>query len=406
MLGLAALGCDENTLALHAFERVTLQNPNHAGAWIDLAVANVRLGDGQSAEGLLAFVENSFEPPPALRAQIQQVRQQLQAQQLAERRAEQLAKAQTKDREQSKTWRGEWWFQAGHTNNANAGVATSGITLTPTGADPVYLALDPSRKPRSDAIYQWRGLLQHVQPLNSDDETKGFSEWVIQARHKELPNTTGYNAQDIGLAYSQDRPIQLPWAQMARLIAGVGVQTYQMGGVHLLDSTLLHAGIKQPISATCSTLARVEIEHRDYQPAGYTDATLQWLTGRIYCTYDKTGVALGARVGQDRPDALRAGGIAYRKELTLDVLHAISPVLVLEGSLVVGVAEDQQGYSPLMANNRSRSSAKTNWRVALNWAVEKHWSVVGSIEEYKEEANMPLFNFVERQLLLGLRYGF
>lgn len=401
LLGLAALACDENTLALHAFERVTLQNPKHAGAWIDLAIANVRLGDYQTAHGLLAFVEETFSPPAALRQQIQQVRQQLEARKLAEERAA----AEAKQRANS-VWRGEAWIQAGHTNNANSGVTINGVTLTPAGSDPVYLPIDPSRKPRSDTFLQWRGILQRTQVLDPNNELSGVGEWVLQARDKTFASTSGYGAQDIGVAYSQDRPASLSWAESARLVWGSGWQSYQFGGARLLDSFLVHAGVKQPLNEYCSALLRTEVEQRNYAKTGYADANLQWLNGRFYCGKGSTAIVLGLRVGEDQAQTVRAGGNSIRREATLDVLHALSPSLVAEGSVMLGTAEDQQGYSPLMANNRTRYNQKTNWRLALNWAIEQQLTLVGSIEEYKEESNMALFNFAERQLLIGLRYGF
>jgi tetratricopeptide (TPR) repeat protein len=77
LLGVAALEAGELQLALDALERVVLHRPTHAGAWLDLAVVHARLLDAASAEAILAHVEQTFDPPPALRAQILQARRLL-----------------------------------------------------------------------------------------------------------------------------------------------------------------------------------------------------------------------------------------------------------------------------------------------------------------------------------------
>lgn len=75
-LGLAANRAGKSGRAMFALERVLAQQPNHAAARLELAMAYARLNLGEAARRELDILDGQ-NPPPAAREQIAQLRQQL-----------------------------------------------------------------------------------------------------------------------------------------------------------------------------------------------------------------------------------------------------------------------------------------------------------------------------------------
>jgi hypothetical protein len=55
-----------NAEAREALLQLLALQPEHAGAWLDLAVLHCNMGQDQEAEALFATVTDRFAPPPAL----------------------------------------------------------------------------------------------------------------------------------------------------------------------------------------------------------------------------------------------------------------------------------------------------------------------------------------------------
>ena len=388
LLGVAALEAGEPGLALNALERVTLKLPSHAGAWIDLAIAHLRLGDYQSAEALLQHVETRFSPPPPLARNIAAARQQLSS---ARRNAR---------------WHGEIGVQAGRSSNANSGIAVAGLTLTPVGSLPVYLEIDPSRRPKSDLVLHWRALVTHTEQ-GADGST---DEWLFLLRGKQYGQLHDYETHDAGVGYTHERPLSFSLAQAPlRLALGGGLQHLQLGGSPVIHLATLHATLRQPL-ATCTLALRGEYERRLYLQAGHADADVVWLGARTYCGNARTVVSAGARAGFDSPDGERPGGATRRGEVSLDFLHTLAPRLTIEGLWYYSQSQDSKGYSPLLDNNRQRDLRRTGWRATLSHELPGsgggRWALQGSVEQAAERANIALFNMRETQILLGVRYRF
>ena len=53
--------------ASEALHRLVAQEPEHAGAWLDLAILQCRLGNAEEAEILFQAIEVRFDPPPGIR---------------------------------------------------------------------------------------------------------------------------------------------------------------------------------------------------------------------------------------------------------------------------------------------------------------------------------------------------
>ncbi len=53
-----------------ALSRMIEQEPQHAGAWLDLAIIQCELGHAAEAERLFKIIETRFAPPPGIEAVI------------------------------------------------------------------------------------------------------------------------------------------------------------------------------------------------------------------------------------------------------------------------------------------------------------------------------------------------
>lgn len=387
-LGLAALEAGDDRAALHALERVILQLPNHAGAWIDLAIAHIRLREYATAETLLAHVEDNFSPPADLLQHIQAARSQSRQARLAE------------------GWHGEFTVQRGRVGNVNAGISTSGITLTPQGSAPVFLEIDPSRRPQADHASQWRGLLQRT----VEHDAGSRSEWVGLMRGRQYDSAGDYDTRDIGLAYAYTRPLhRAPQDGALLAVLGGGLQHLQLGGRTLANIATVQLGLRQPLGR-CSLALRLENEQRRFLADGYYDAGINWLGGGLLCAGEAGAFSLGLRGGLDKPESGRPGGATRRDEINLDYFLPLAGPLALEGLIYYGRAADREGYSPLLDNHRVRRIDRSVWRATLSWtlpwAPAGRWALQAGIERSREDANLSLFDVSDRQLFVGMRYRF
>lgn len=384
LLGLAALESGELLQALHALERVTLVSPNHAGAWIDLALAHTRMGDAQTAETLLVHVEENFSPPPALAARLVQTRQALAAMR----------------------WRGSWQGElalfAGHTSNANAGMRVDSITLTPIGAPPVVLDIDPARRPQEAAMVIGRAHVQYAPPERDGVRNSAGFVW----RHQQAVGHADYRIMDFGLALQREQALGAPDGWKANY--GLAYQQLRQASETVARVLSTHLGFGHPIGG-CWAEARLEGERRFFageQPV----AALHWLGGRLGCK--RGGARFGAflRSGDDRAQGQRPGGDTQRHELGLDWQQAFGERWMLDAQWQWHKAQDEAGYSPVLAANARRETLRRNTRVSLNYLLptvtQGRWALQGIWEDNREVSNLALFQQREQRWLLGLRHWF
>lgn len=384
LLGLAALESGEWLQALHALERVTLVSPNHAGAWIDLALAHTRMGDAQTAETLLEHVEENFSPPPAL------------AQRLAQTR---LALAAVRRRV---GWQGELALFAGRTSNANAGLRVDSVTLTPVGAPPVLLDIDPARRPQAAAMSIARAHMQYAPPERDGVRNSLGFMW----RQQLAVGHADYRIMDFGLALQQEQVLGAPGGWKANY--GLAYQQLRQASETVARVLSAHLGMAYPVGA-CSAEVRLEGERRFFageQPV----ATLQWLGGRFVCRQGAARMGAFLRSGEDRAQGLRPGGDARRHEFGLDWQQTLGERWLLEGQWQWHKARDESGYSPVLAANARRETLRRNTRLSINYllpiTIQGRWAVQGIWEDNRETSNLALFQQREQRWLLGLRHWF
>ena len=133
--------------AAQLLQRFIETSPEHAGAWLDLAISRCELGHGAEAERLFREIEGRFAPPPGILDMISGYRARG-CGALAPRRKNQdhaLALA----------------LGRGHDSNANQG-ASNRFFSTGSGADLTEWELVPDYLPRADAYTVLSGNYTHA----------------------------------------------------------------------------------------------------------------------------------------------------------------------------------------------------------------------------------------------------
>lgn len=388
-LGIAALEAGELQLALDALERVVLHQPNFAGAWLDLAIVHARLRDAASAEAILAHVEQTFDPPPALRAQIVQARR--------------LLVPPAPLQAAASGWHGDLTLLAGATSNANAGLAVSGFSLTPLDQPPVPVAVDASQRPRGDAQLQVRGSL-YRDFAHADGTSTSLLGFLRGRQYAQEQDFTFYEA---AAGVQHLRPLAPAWAWML----GGNLRHLQLGGSGLATFYSANAGLRRQWQA-CSAQASAEYEHRDYSREGYFSADIGWLGGGLDCRNGAHSVSLAARVGHDAPRSegglRRAGGDTLRLEASVLWRWQWTPEWSSDLLLYYVNNHDGRGYSPLLQDDATRRVERLGQRLTLQRTLDAsgRWRAVLELENGRDYSNLPIFRLEERQVSVGIRYLF
>lgn len=383
LLGVLALDINKLSVALNALERVILQDSSNFGAWIDLSLVYIKLGDVKSALSLLDYIEDSFFPPVVVLEKIKSIRNELN-----------LSKKSSQIDVQA---------GFGYQSNANSGLAVSGILVSPLNSNPVYLQLDPSRQPKGDFMLQIRGGGQSI------NENDGFFQIVsFGAGYKDYSVLKEFSTQELMAGYVKGLKFR-GWSNSNLHVSlGVNGGRIQLGGKGLLNITSLSLGGRL-ISSNCWQGLKLEKEYRRYLQAGYFDAQIPWISVGAGCSIGSGYYSVEYRVGQDQPDGARPGGSAMRRELLMEYKHKFAERWFSEISVNYGKIVDAQPYSSLLGN-RIRQVDREGWKVGFRWVLPEQVfsgaSLFGAYEEFKDDSNLALFKLMNRQIMFGFQNGF
>ncbi|CAB1371095.1 hypothetical protein [Denitratisoma oestradiolicum] len=380
LLAEAALAVGENAQATLALERLVLLQPDNAGAWLDLAVASLQLGDRANAQRALDQVERGFAAPPGIRALIQDLRRRMQVQAtLTEPSRHRL--------------RGG--LLLGHDSNANGGLAARSLSLTP-GAGVIELPVADDFRPRAAPFWLLTGELATRQTLAGQ-----AVEGRLALAEKRYDGLGEFDTRDIALAGAWQRP----------LLGGLGSvmaewRRLDMGGQPLIQVPRLRLGLEWPLpDSGCRLLGAVDGEWRHYRGglARY-DGRLLWGEAGTRCPLARGALTLLARAARDDGSAERPGEDTRRQELALawqgPAFRRGEAVLLAQA----GRARDEAGYSPLIRNDARREIRRFSLRAELAWPLAEAWQLVAALEHTRQISNLGLFGLEQRLLTAGLRY--
>jgi len=380
-LGVAALKAQRADIALSALERVVLRRPEFAGAWIDLAIAHRQLGDIDSARVILAHVQAQFDPPAALRRQLEDAQRDLQRQ----------------VREMG--WQLDAGVQAGYVQNANGGLTLGSINLTQGGAL-MPVDLDPSQRARGDRAVQYRAGAYRIWRGAGGRTTEAFAA----LRSRQFDSESDFDFTDVGAGFQHTVPVR--WGVAG--FVGVSLRHLRLGSAALANFRTLQGGVRYGVGA-CNTSLRLEYESRDYVATGFAPAHIPWAGAGVDCASGWIEAGINLRSGLDTPEDMRAGGTTRRTEFTAYARRRLVWGWEGEATLFLARNRDGAGYNPLLDNNARREVDRAGYRLSLSrplGAQNSLWVLQIDYERAEDRSNLELFGLQDRVFLLGLRYRF
>lgn len=380
LLGELALAAHQAKPAELALEQAVLLDPDLAGAWVDLSLALLELGEARQARQYLDYVQQEFAPNPAIKDALQQLGGQ----------ADQLRAAQER-------WHYAATMGGGFDSNANNGLRSTSLILT-SGADLLPLTLNPNFLARGSA-FGVVGLEGHrEQPLPDTDWTLNYGYSLLQ---KQFANVSAFSSTEVVLHLQGSRPSQTG----GNWILGGQVENYLLGGSEFLG--VVRATVAQDLPwGDCRLMPGAELEER----RNYLDLTLSgrvwWMFGQATCQRGAWMSGATLRYGLDQAIFDRVGGTTDRAEGYFYVGKFLTEAIQARATAGYTWAQDRSGYNPLLENNAIRHLSHWLGRAELiqRWAPQ--WEGVLSVERNVIDSNLTLFQQNDWVEALTVRFYF
>lgn len=381
LLGMLALKNGDHALAAAAFERVVLIDPENAGAWIDLAISSAEVGEDNSALDYFDYIENRFAPPAAMLSLIDGLR------------------ADIKRRAQLRGWRFTLQGMAGFDANANGGLQDSMIFLT-LGEQRLGLSLDPDFHARGDSFVQLGGSARFLAAHNGPYQL----EFAASARQRSYVHEHDFSTLDVNASLGLHRRVgdgdASVWLHGSVLM---------LGGERFMTSNRVGLQFEQPMGDCFGGLSG-ELEARRYATSATLNGDLAWAQSGLACRWKLLGKKLQttmiARIGNDRPNAVRAGGQTLRSELLLQLALPADNGSRTELTWQMTRARDREGYSALLENNAVRCMTRHLLRLAWSRPMPGATELVLAAENNRVLSNLPLFQQAGNTVSIEIRKQF
>lgn len=380
--------------AINHFERAVLINPNHAGAWLDLAIAYFSAGDFATAANLLDHVEGQFAPGPKTAESIASVRASIAQARLGGGVAA------------ARTWRGEVSAGLGYGRNINSAPNLNSVFLTLSNQR-LELLLSENQRPvhapfgRADLLLtwapqgdwrQWEGVFNidgRVHPGNSSWNLVTALAGVSRSwTHATLP----------------DRSWQ----------AALYVQHVQLGTDSLQTAMLGNARYRWK-AGSCAPSVGFDVEKKIYPAEPTLDSSAFSVKAGIECqtaglvprrpSWMPDDIRTEIRAGRDFPDADRPGGRQDRWEWTIQGAHRFERTR-LDYNFQIGRYADTSGYSPLLEDNAVRHNLRRQLVVGLSRAMSPGVESYVQAHALRQNSNISLFKVTMTSVQAGVRWRF
>ncbi|MDP2786094.1 MAG: tetratricopeptide repeat protein [Sulfurimicrobium sp.] len=377
--GQQALAAGQAAQAVLIFERIILDQPWRLGVWMDYALALQQTGDAESAQAIYLHLLTQ-KPPEYLRLWLGQ-------------QVQKGVPAATK-------WVsvGTATLLAGHDSNLNRAPAAGSLTLTyPFGSLDLPLTNNARAKAGSASLLNlnWEAARQ----------TASGSDWSIQAglSARDAPDTQGQNYLQPSLGLTR----RWSGAAAEETLATLAYQQLQYGGQDLqrtLRAGLYHGQPWRAGQTNCSILYGAEWKSQTYPSAAAIDSQYLGMAASLGCTR-AIGWNLLAHAGIDRAKNPRPGGDQQQLDLRAQIYGRLgSGQWQAEAS--VALLRDNEGYSPLLDNNRVRDIKRGALGLEYTHPLSGRLQGLARIEAYRQNSSLPLFDTQGNAAWLGLRYGF
>lgn len=350
------------------------KEPQHAGAWLDLAISQCELGHGKEAERLFTQVELRFAPPPGIVEVIQTYRKQ---------------------GCQAPPAKGRQWSIAagrGYDTNVNQG-ATNPYFSTGSGDALLNWELAPEFLPKPDHYTALSA--DYSQPLGVFD-TWGFVQ--LRARRYDKVSTQNTNSLLFGL----DRPWTWgDWKGKAMAVLGL----VQLDGHFYQRQTQLQMRATPPLKLPegVNWTLTAGLSHLKYPTRTRYDSNTLDLGNSL--DYRGSSSQSSASLGllSDRGQTGRLGGSRQGWYATLLTYQRLGPYLDGQLDWSRQVWRSSSVYSPNVIDiarhqDTQQLHASLSWPVTRNQTLQLEWRAVRNNE------NISLFQYNSRMVQLNWRW--
>lgn len=346
--------------------------PNHAGAWLDLALLYCEQGEVARAHQIFEHVERQFQPPPAIRELILHYR----ASGCAPRPAP----------------KGRWvvTLSTGHTSNVNRGLSNPVVELTlPFGITPVRLG--DAFNPRASALVALNAsFTKEVRRLPG-------TSWFIGATEKFFPSVQELSQRSFVAGISQQRAIQ-GWqveSELAVTHLSLDERSHQTGLLGQVGAWAPAINPRTPQFGADLSVSRWRYPHDPLYDNRIIEGrfNMRWVASERVALRASLGrvvdIASNARPGLDREGYSFYTGAQW---LLSDLLRA-------DASFRQRRLTDEAVYSPLFGERRHRSTQQqflagiqTQSIPGLPGTWRLEW------ERSASRDNIPLFPYTSRTI--------
>ncbi|MDR3323581.1 MAG: tetratricopeptide repeat protein [Zoogloeaceae bacterium] len=375
--GLQLLSEGRTEEAKESFHAVIAQQPEHAGAWLDLAILQCGMGMTAEAETLFTEILEKFTPPPAIQDLIGKIRAQG-----CQRQAFQGIS------------RYQFRLGRGYDSNANQGASNPYFSL---GVDIPPLELSPEFRATKDNFTQLG--------LESAHVLSGRGTLLYtQFQHRRHDQLSHYDLST--LIVGAEQPLQLPGGWDSRWGASLGATL--LGNRRYQEQGGLHFQLTPPWPKRPSgwQLNFVGDWTRVRYPTltGYDADITKFLTSLSY-RHQETRFMGNLGVVHDFGENRRPGGDKQGWLANLSLRQPLGERLIGEFSWTRQDWQGEKTYSPGLIDSK-RNQHTTLWRAALLLPLDARQNLVLEYKYLDNQENISIFRYQSRQLMLGWQYEF
>lgn len=356
--------------ARHILQILVEMEPQHAGAWLDLALIQCALGHAEEAERLFSRIENSFHPPKEILAIIQA------------RRASACQRAPTPS---------HWnvLLSRGYEQNVNQGASNPLYTIG-NGSNQIELPLSADFLPRADHYLLLAA--DYQRPLNR----RGSSLFAqFQGRRNDALSQYDSSSLFIGM----EHPLRWRnWKMQGNALIGL----LSLGGHSYQKQSQLQWKVTPPLPLPKSMQLQVSstVSHLQYMTLANFDAnTFELRTQLQYKEGELAGHASLA-LQNDHANGDRPGGRRRGWQASLQARTRLNTHLFAEFGWTLQNWHGQSAYSPGFIDQR-RQQAMHSTRLALVWPRSEKQSLQLEFRQVRNKENISIFQYNNRQIQLS-----
>jgi tetratricopeptide (TPR) repeat protein len=362
-----AIAAGQYLLAEQLLQQVVAQNPEWAGAWLDLALLAVRRGEYAQAEEFLHALEERFSPLPTTILQaVGLLRQQIKAQHTGDTHA-----AANRVRQNSLT------LGAGRETNANAGLHLNTLTLTLPDGD-MLVDIDPTSQAKAAATA--RVSFTHY---GQEAWYQGSISWQLQMQARQYSQARLNNMEWLAQAAIEQR--QLPGRIM------LGWQAIWLDQISAYQSPIFRWQYETP-------LGDLQFEVRQYPQISHLNARWQAYRSTWRCQNGNNRSQFHLQAANETARSTqRPGGDSQHRNW--GVQHEWQhPLGYAEHSLILRLerlyTQDASSYSLVLDNGNPRRLRKSDAQITWSgpWEEQAPWRWSIGLQKTTQRSNIQLFN--------------